>query len=640
MKFGMKLLMLGMVVIATAACSGIPGSSGVHEVSRVADQVSESAAPAPVAGSSPGVIVTNFIQAAVRVSSTGAVGSVFDAPAQYLTAKARESWKTRPPITVQILANAPRVDTGDGGTVVISGPSEGTIDVDKAFHPGNGASIKVTLHLVQENGQWRISDPPTALLIQVSDFNRAYAARTVYFLDASHTVVVPDRRYLVAGTAKNRVSALVDLLLAGPAGVLKGAAQSELTGAALRTAVTTDSDGVAHVDLLGVDLPKPADEAALAAQIVWTLYPDVAQVSITVNGALLAPQPYTRQALESFSPDRVPGTGQVVSDPYFIDVGGRIVDLLTNTPLNGRLGTGSPNLVSAAMSAATGTVAAVSQTGGRQTLLIGQVVAGTSAPASPENTQSALQADMLTQPSFNRTGDEVWVVQNGDGKNPEIYQVSTSAAANASGVPSRAKIAVNGLDGKGDVTGLVLSPDGVRVVIVAGQQLYMGAIASSAATPKPGSTTTDLADAPDTLSVINLQPIRGELSQVGAVAFSSATQVLAVGRDTGSAPPFRSITEMDVDGFDSSQLTSTGLNNDVQSLAVSNVSAVAASPTQTTPAASPALAPTAAQMYVVYGPSNQAGQIAALSGSPANGLWQSPSSLNRSNSGLSVFFPN
>ena len=368
----------------------------------------------------------------------------------------------------------------------------------------------------------------------------------------------------------------------------------------------------------------------MAAQIVWTLYPDVVQVSISVNGVLLDPQqPYTRQALESFSPDRVPGTGQVVSDPYFIDAGGSVVDLLDDNALYGRLGTGSAKVVSAAMSAATGTVAAISQIEGHQTLLIGRVDGGTS--------QSALQATTLTQPSFNRTGDEVWVVQNG-ATSPEIYQVSTSAAATASGVPSRAKVAVNGL--KGAVTGLTLSPDGVRVALVIDQQLYMGAIASSSTVPKPGSTTPATADAPDTLSVINLEPIRAGLSQVGPVAFSSATQVLAVGRDAGSSLGLRSITEMDVDGFDASQLTATGLNNDVQSLAVSTVAAVSG-PSTATPDTATGTTPVAASMYVVWGTSGRPGQVSALNGASSNGEWISV--LDKSGAsvqGTNVFFPN
>ncbi|SDO27144.1 Lipoprotein LpqB beta-propeller domain-containing protein [Nakamurella panacisegetis] len=630
MRSRTRLLLMGAVAVLLVGCSGIPGSSAVHAVSRVADQVSESAPAPPIPGSGPGVIVSSFIQAAARVSSTGAVGSVFDAPAQYLTAKARADWKTNPPSTVQILSNQ-KVIPGDNGTVVITGTSEGTLDTDKAYRPGNGLDIKVTLHLVQESGQWRISDPPTALLILQSDFNRVYAARTVYFLDASRTVVVPDRRYLITGTTRNRVATLVNLLLAGPAGLLKGAAQSELDQGSLRTAVTIDQRGIAHVDLLGIDLPKPADQAALAAQIVWTLNPDVAQVMIAVNGVLLSDSAYTRQALESFSPDRVPGTGQVVSDPYYVDRNHRVVDLLTGAPMSGSFGSGAARVVSAAMSAGTGMVAGVSDPAGGagQTLLIGRYDGGTP--------QSALRAKTLTQPTFNRTGDEVWVVQNGTTA-PEIYQVSTSLTG-AAGLPSRAKVGVSGLEGR-TVTGLTLSPDGIRVAIVADGQLFMGAIASSTTAGKADSTAPAPADGPDTLSVINLQPIRSQLGQVGSVVFSSATELLAVGRESGSGLGFRSITSLDVDGSNAIQLTSTGLNNDVQSLAVNTASGSAVGPGDTTTTTDTDTTSAAASMYVVSAQApGEAGTISALSGSQTSGEWVGPARVSGDGTALSVFFP-
>ena len=63
--------------------------------------------------------------------------------------------------------------------------------------------------------------------------------------------------------------------------------------------------------------------------MVWTLSPDASEISIDINGAPLDPNQLTYSAswVESFSPDRVPGTGAVASDPYFIDEAGGIVDL-------------------------------------------------------------------------------------------------------------------------------------------------------------------------------------------------------------------------------------------------------------------------------------------------------------------------
>ena len=59
------------------------------------------------------------------------------------------------------------------------------------------------------------------------------------------------------------------------------------------------------------------------------------------------------------------------------------------------------------------------------------------------------------------------MVQNGATK-PEVYRVS------ASGSPSRERVDSDEFTGKGPVTALALSPDGVRVAVVAGERLYSG----------------------------------------------------------------------------------------------------------------------------------------------------------------------
>ncbi len=633
----LALLLLALVV---TACSGIPGSGPVVDVRNVADQAGQNvqdAPPTPVAGQRPVLIVRAFIDAAARISLATDSYSV---PRAYLTTAAQKSWQqANRPAGVQILSTGDlRVEPSltDPATITISATSEGSLSTDQAYHSGNGLTYKVVVHLVQEKGQWRISDPPAALLILVSDFSRVFSARTLYFLDASHTVVVPDRRYLIkTSTPKNRVATLVNLLLAGPAGVLKGAAQSELEGGTLRTNVTTDPNGLTtRVDLLGIDLATAADKTALAAQIVWSLYPDAVQVAINVDGAPLDPTQasYTFSAFESFSPDRVPGTGSVASDPYYVDGNGFIVDLRTMTPLTGPLGTGSAHVVSAAMSAATGTLAAVSSVAGGQALLIGQ-------PTDLSAPQSALKARTLTQPSFTRTGNEAWVVQNGS-TNPEIYRVSTSPSATVTAIASRAKVAAGQLSGLGPVTGLTLSPDGVRVAIVAGGHLYLGAIAVPVAPAKANSTSAATPDAPDGLTVINLEEVRGELDDVGPVAFGSANELLVVAKNlTVFYGGYRSITQMNIDGSDAAPVTTSQLPGDIQSMAVSTVDAAEQSSTDS--GANTGVATTqTSSVYIIWGSPGQPGDIWELKGALADGQWQAASTdASTRLTGINLFFP-
>lgn len=312
------LAALFLATLLVAGCSGIPGSSPVTDVRKVADQNSQQAPATPDPGMTPAAIVRGFIFSAARIS-LGGTGSAYAAPSQYLTAKAAQQWQKKP-ASVVILPDQFRVDpSADPASFTIFGPVQGTLDVDRAFHSSYDVTYKVTVHLSKENGQWRISDPPAELLIRQSDFSTVFSVRTLYFLDASASVVVPDRRYLInGGTPDNNVTTLMNLLLHGPAGVLQDAAQSELTGANLRTKPVTSPAGLTLIDLQGIDnLQTAADKNALAAQVVWTLSTVATQFSINVNGAPLNTQVpvYKASSVESFSPDRVPGSGAVASIP-------------------------------------------------------------------------------------------------------------------------------------------------------------------------------------------------------------------------------------------------------------------------------------------------------------------------------------
>ena len=76
------------------------------------------------------------------------------------------------------------------------------------------------------------------------------------------------------------------------------------------------------------------------------------------------------------------------------------------------------------------------------------------------------------------------MVQNGATK-PEVYRVSTT------GNPSRERVPADEFAGKGAVTALALSPDGVRVAIVAG-----GGCTSACSTPAPAEGASAPTTAP------------------------------------------------------------------------------------------------------------------------------------------------
>jgi hypothetical protein len=484
------------------------------------------------------------------------------------------------------------------------------LDLDRSFHPDAPQTYARAVPLVLVDGQWRISNPPPELLVTNSEFSAAFRQRVLYFLDPTGTGVVPDVRHVVIGqTPANRANRLISMLIDGPNAALAGAVHSQFTAkSALRSNPSVDAEGVLQVDLTGVDVSTPEARRALAAQLVWTLSPTSPRIGITVDGEALDPaQPvYTINSVSSFDPDRLAGTGQVASDPFYVNPAGAIVGLLDGQPMPGPLGSGAAVVTSAAKSSATGAIAAVAaDPSGDQALLMVR-------PQQTDRADPVLQAGTITQPSFTHGGDEAWVVQNGASK-PEVYRISTT------GNPSRERVGSDEFAGKGSITALALSPDGVRVAVVAGERLYLGVLTPALTDSAPAATTgaaapTDPAgddrseQAP--LEITQLTMLRPDLVHVGPVAFANSRELLVAASTTPNT--YRSLWDVSIDGFDSRKITDQGKFGDIDGLAV---------------------AP-GEPLLITFG-----GRVWELEGSQADGQWKSPLADPPFLTGASPFYP-
>ena len=613
----MLALVLVLLAVGASACSGVPGSSAAVDVTQIAEQVAPVAPDAPTPGQQPDQIVRGFIAASARPDLDVASGSSFAAARQYLTPRAQTTWRPAS-MTVVVISDGYRTESqlSEPGLVTVSGPSPGTLDADRSFHTETAAEYSRAIPLEQVDGEWRISSPPPELLLTSSEFSTAFRQRVLYFLDRTGTVVVPDVRHVVIGqTPANRASRLISMLIEGPSLSLSGAVDSQFTARSqLRSNPSVDSDGVLLVDLTGVDVSTPEARRALAAQVVWTLSPTSPRISITVDGEPLdAAQPiWTINTVSSFDPDRLAGTGQVASDPFYVTADGMIAGLFDGIGVPGPLGDGGVVVTSAAKSSASGALAAVAldPAGGRQLLMSGS--------EQPDRADPVLKADDITQPSFTHAGDEAWVIQNGATK-PELYRISTTGKA------SRERVGSDLLAGKGPVSAFALSPDGVRIAVVSGERLYVGVVApadtdasgpaaaptSGAAVPSPDpGADADVASAQTPLEITQLSLLRPDLLHVGPVTFANSREIMVAASTTQNS--YRSLWDVSIDGFESRKVTDQGIFGDIEALAIA-------------PGEPPLIA---------FG-----GRVWQLEGSQADGQWQSPLPDQPFLNGASPFYP-
>lgn len=333
-------LVLGLVAVAVAAsgCAAFPDRGPVVaarpiEASKASLQVF-AARPAP--GDSPEAIVRGFLNAGLDFHQDHQVAR------DYLAA-ARTPWHPeasvvvvdgsslrvtqRSPAATQDHTTQPRSPSGSAArprngqvaSVHVSATVLARVDgsgVLSLASPSGGAESGPTfigdLTLVARRGEWRITNPPTGLVLTRTGFQETYRSLPLYFPDATHSWLVPDVRWFpvpdvedIGPTATLVVSALLD----GPAPWLGDAVT---TGAPPGTNLTAVGSvqidgGTARIDLSREVLEaEPAQRLLLSTQLLATLeglgqlsLGTFSQVVLTTDQAKLdvpagdAPAPWT-----------------------------------------------------------------------------------------------------------------------------------------------------------------------------------------------------------------------------------------------------------------------------------------------------------------------------------------------------------
>jgi Lipoprotein LpqB beta-propeller domain/Sporulation and spore germination len=575
---------------SVAGCVGMPSSGSAVEFTaspqstQQQNNFSGPYASGPEPNGSPRQIVEGFLAASGSDPAYSAVAG------EYLAGPAARNWN---PGSVKVLSSVSVTDLGQMAPAVPHGAPRAEVgitgSVQAAFsgsdryisaQPPGPATITYDFVLVKVGGQWRISDPPTYRILNENDFSSYYKAQDLYFVNPSDQALVPDPVFVPLGaTEEQLVTDLVNALADNPATPwLANAADTEFP---LRTTVTVNVDGAtATVDLGGAAATAgTATLELISAQLVWTLTGSPASPSgiqsvvLETGGRPFIPptppcpggrvqgffqtqatyqcdNPYLSAPASFYYVNQEQSWSRCGSEAYalkgsigsVLPVIGRTGSFTTPQCATGRYvseaSPGPPPVQPQSLQPASRS--AVSPDGrylalvapGQDALYIGRLSgAAASFPGTARLTEPG-----ITALSWDRD-DNLWVAQDGN-----IFMLRTDGASMEQAT----------FGGGGEVIGLSVAPDSVRIAVIVtgngpGRELQVAAInqSGSEALGRPGASSVH--------PVITGNPLGASLTDPVALTWYGADDLIVLNHaSSGNA-----LWEVPVDGQKATELQIT-----------------------------------------------------------------------------------
>ena len=255
-------LAAGVVAALLAGCATVPTSGPVQQHTPEQPKVNAGVVVAPVPpppGASPMLVVEGFLHAMATYQPG------YDVARAYLTETASEDW--HPESGVQVYADGYPPTQADE-TVVLVAPVTGALDGRGSYTVASG-QLRHDFGLIKDaTGEWRISRPPTGLLVSRYLFESSFVATDLHYFDTTGSNLVPDPRYYPTG--ERTLGAALEGQLAGPSEWLAPAILTPPAAITLE-AVSLDRQGIADVTLgAAAEALRAPEREQLLAEIVHT----------------------------------------------------------------------------------------------------------------------------------------------------------------------------------------------------------------------------------------------------------------------------------------------------------------------------------------------------------------------------------
>jgi hypothetical protein len=282
-----RLLALTVAALSLmAGCVSLPDSGGVTTEpgqGQAADGAgSYDYTPlGPRRGASPVKVVEGFLLAMQASPQSTAVAR------KYLTDEGRAGWF--PEKTTLVYGT--KLVTGSDRVFTVSLDQTDQLDERGTWlgRVGGDRGVVYELEVVRERGEWRVANPPDALIIPRDHFESRYQQYFVHYFDPSGQVLVPEPTYLPHGD--QAATLLVRRLLSDPDPRREDVLRSYIPGGTEYVlSVPVSLEGVAEVGLNERLLRLSDEDRELAlAQLAWTLrqVTGVDAMRVTVDGAPL-----------------------------------------------------------------------------------------------------------------------------------------------------------------------------------------------------------------------------------------------------------------------------------------------------------------------------------------------------------------
>lgn len=284
MKRAVRGGLLGLIAasLLLSGCVGLPDHGPVVERNSVgrdnARKAFDITARPPAPGASRLEVVTGFLDAMTAWPIQTPVAK------QYLTADAAGEWNPEVSTIIYSDVSPPR-ESGSDVQVTLTGADR--LDGSGTWRGKLPAKEReITFQTTFEDGEFRITAPPDALIVPATWFQARYRQVALYYFDPSAQILVPEPAFLRVGD--QLATTLVSALVAGPPRRLRDVVRSFLPAeVSIGLSVPVSDTGVAAVDLVG-EVPRPSPEEAelLVAQLAWTLRqdPDITAFQVKLGG--------------------------------------------------------------------------------------------------------------------------------------------------------------------------------------------------------------------------------------------------------------------------------------------------------------------------------------------------------------------